>query len=61
LEKKNGAETAETEGTETTIGTTEIVGTGVIAAIPGTTITPIQMQTAIITAGTRDGAEAREM
>jgi hypothetical protein len=58
LEKKKGAETEETE---TTIGTTEIAGTGVIAAIPGTTITRIQMQTAIITAGTRDGAEAREM
>jgi hypothetical protein len=61
LEKKKGAKTAETEETETTIGTIEIAGTGVIAAIPGTTITRIQMQTAIITAGTRDGAEAREM
>jgi hypothetical protein len=59
LESKNGAETAETDETETT-GTTEIVGTDVIA-IPGTTTTPIQMQTAIITAGTRDEAEAREM
>ena len=58
--KKNVATTAETivESIVGSIGTTE---NGVIAGDIGTTIIRIQMRKAIITAGTRDGAKAREM